>query len=61
MKRILSLLFALLLLAGCAEIPAPEPIVQTTDAPKTAEIEDEITLVTPVTELRMVRETVRGG
>ena len=45
MKRILSLLFALLLLAGCAGSQTPEPIVEATAAP---EIVEEITLVTPV-------------
>ena len=45
MKRILSLLFALLLLAGCAGQQTPEPVAETTAAP---EIEEEITLVTAV-------------
>ena len=45
MKRILSLLFALLLLAGCTGQQTPEPVVEMTAVP---EIEDAITLVTPV-------------
>lgn len=45
MKRILSLLFALLLLAGCTDVPVPEPVTETTAVP---EAEDEIVLVTPV-------------
>ena len=48
MKRILSILFVLLLLAGCTEIPVSDPEPVTAELTAAPEIEDAITLVTPV-------------